>query len=444
MNILFNKKLLFVLVWFLPLTQAYSMNFSDRSIDYTLSNGLKVVLIKDTRSPVVVSSIWYKVGSSYEREGISGISHILEHLMFKGTKTMSPGEFSRKIKQIGGSENAFTGRDFTGYYQKVHKDYLEICLELESDRMNNLVFVQDEVSKEIDVVKEERRLRTDDQPISKLFEKINKQIFGMSRYGIPIVGTMDDIGSIKISDLKEWYDSYYTPSNAIVIIAGDIDFTKTKKMVEKHYGQIEDRKVMRSIGSINHKTSYEDILTYDKVSKPIVLMSYKHEPFSEDNKKEMYTLELLFELMDGSNSSRFAKNLVDKKMVAMNTFISFDTYSANDNLITLGGSPRSGITLNKFRDEILNEFKEFVKNGLEEGELEQVKSRLLANNIYKFDSVFYQVMQVGMLETKGYNWKLLDAYIEDINSIGEADLKKIANKIILNKEYLYSSILPKS
>jgi zinc protease len=441
---LLNKNLLFILVLLLPLPQAFSMNFSDRSIDYTLSNGLKVVLIKDTRSPVVVSSIWYKVGSSYEREGISGISHILEHLMFKGTKTMSPGEFSRKIKQIGGSENAFTGRDFTGYYQKVHKDYLEICLELESDRMNNLVFVQDEVSKEIDVVKEERRLRTDDQPISKLFEKINKQIFGMSRYGIPIVGTMDDIGSIKISDLKEWYDSYYTPSNAIVIIAGDIDFTKTKKMVEKHYGQIEDRKVMRSIGSINHKTSYEDILTYDKVSKPIVLMSYKHEPFSEDNKKEMYTLELLFELMDGSNSSRFAKNLVDKKMVAMNTFISFDTYSANDNLITLGGSPRSGITLNKFRDEILNEFKEFVKNGLEEGELEQVKSRLLANNIYKFDSVFYQVMQVGMLETKGYNWKLLDAYIEDINSIGEADLKKIANKIILNKEYLYSSILPKS
>ena len=441
---LLNKNLLFMLVLLLPLPQAFSMNFSDRSIDYTLSNGLKVVLIKDTRSPVVVSSIWYKVGSSYEREGISGISHILEHLMFKGTKTMSPGEFSRKIKQIGGSENAFTGRDFTGYYQKVHKDYLEICLELESDRMNNLVFVQDEVSKEIDVVKEERRLRTDDQPISKLFEKINKQIFGMSRYGIPIVGTMDDIGSIKISDLKEWYDSYYTPSNAIVIIAGDIDFTKTKKMVEKHYGQIEDRKVMRSIGSINHKTSYEDILTYDKVSKPIVLMSYKHEPFSEDNKKEMYTLELLFELMDGSNSSRFAKNLVDKKMVAMNTFISFDTYSANDNLITLGGSPRSGITLNKFRDEILNEFKEFVKNGLEEGELEQVKSRLLANNIYKFDSVFYQVMQVGMLETKGYNWKLLDTYIEDINSIGEADLKKIANKIILNKEYLYSSILPKS
>jgi|TARA_B000000475_G_scaffold111400_1_gene90176 zinc protease len=444
MNRLFNKKLLFVLVWFLPLTQAYSMNFSDRSIDYSLSNGLNVVLIKDTRSPIVVSSIWYKVGSSYEREGISGISHILEHLMFKGTKTMKPGEFSRKIKQIGGSENAFTGRDFTGYYQKVHKDYLELCLELESDRMNNLIFVQDEVSKEIEVVKEERRLRTDDQPISKLFEKINNQIFGMTRYGIPIVGTMDDIGSIKISDLKEWYDNYYTPSNATVIIAGDIDFIKTKKMIEKHYGQIEDRKVIRSVDSINHKISYKDILVRDKVSQPIVLMSYKHEPFSDDNKKEMYALELLFELMDGSNSSRFTKNLVDKKKVAMNTFISFDTYSANDNLITLGGSPRSGISIDQFKNEMLNEFEVFVKKGLEEGELDRIKSRLLANNIYKFDSVFYQVMQVGMLETKGYNWELLDTYINDINSINENDLKKIASKIILNKEYLYSSILPKS
>jgi zinc protease len=310
--------------------------------------------------------------------------------------------------------------------------------------MNNLIFVQDEVSKEIEVVKEERRLRTDDQPVSKLFEKINNQIFGMTRYGIPIVGTMDDIGRIKISDLKEWYDNYYTPSNATVIIAGDIDFIKTKKMIEKHYGQIEDRKVIRSVDSINHKISYKDILVHDKVSQPIVLMSYKHEPFSDDNKKEMYALELLFELMDGSNSSRFTKNLVDKKKVAMNTFISFDTYSANDNLITLGGSPRSGISIDQFKNEMLNEFEVFVKNGLDEGELDRIKSRLLANNIYKFDSVFYQVMQVGMLETKGYNWELLDTYINDINNINEDDLKKIASKIILNKEYLYSSILPKS
>ena len=191
--------LLPAIIWTLSTSTVFSMNFSDRTATFTLSNGLKVILIQDKRSPVVVSSIWYKVGSSYEREGISGISHILEHLMFKGTKNTKPGEFSKKIKEIGGSENAFTGRDFTGYYQKVHKDHLELSLRLESDRMQNLVFVQEEVDKEIEVVKEERRLRTDDQPISKVFERIGKQVFGMSGYGIPIIGTMSDINSIEIS-----------------------------------------------------------------------------------------------------------------------------------------------------------------------------------------------------------------------------------------------------
>ena len=436
--------LLILLACILPLSQAFGMNFSDRSVDYSLPNGLKVVLIQDKRTPVVVSSIWYKVGSSYEREGITGISHILEHLMFKGTKNTKPGEFSRKIKQIGGSENAFTGRDFTGYYQKVHKDYLELCLKLESDRMRNLVFRDDEVRKELDVVKEERRLRTDDQPISKVFEKIGNQVFGISGYGIPIIGSMDDISNTTINNLKEWYKNHYNPNNAIIIIAGDIEFHDTKKLVEKYYGKIENRKATQTVIPDNHESSFDDIIVADKVSQPIILMSYKHEPFSDLNKKEMYALELLFELMDGSNSSRFTRNLIEKKKIAISTFISYDTYSARDNLITFGGSPRIGISPERFKKEMLNEFEDFVSSGLNDGELDQVKSRLLAGNIYKFDSVFYQVMQVGMLETKNYNWELLDSYIMDINSINESDLKNVAKKIIINKKYLYSLIEPQS
>ena len=292
-----------ILFWFLATSAAFGMNFSDRTDAYVLPNGLKVVLIQDKRSPVVVSSIWYKVGSSYEREGISGISHILEHLMFKGTKNTKPGEFSKKIKEIGGSENAFTGRDFTGYYQKVHKDYLELCLKLESDRMQNLVFVQDQVDKEIDVVKEERRLRTDDKPISKVFETIGQQVFGMSGYGIPIVGTMADIASIKISDLEEWYNNYYSPSNAIVIIAGDINFSKSRELVEKYYGEVQDRKVVKYINKINHTSSLEDILVSDKVSQPIILMSYKNKPEENFNiiplekiKKDWKILEMIVDI----------------------------------------------------------------------------------------------------------------------------------------------------
>jgi len=157
----------------------------------------------------------------------------------------------------------------------------------------------------------------------------------------------------------------------------------------------------------------------------------------------MYTLELLFELMDGSNSSRFTRNLIDEKKIAISTFISYDTYSARENLITMGGSPRKGVAPSVFKKELLNEFVEFIDNGLMEGELEQVKSRLLANNIYKFDSVFYQVMQVGMLETKNHNWELLDNYINDINAITEDDLKTVAKKVILDNKFLYSLIRPK-
>ena len=436
--------LLPAIIWALSTGTVFSMNFSDRTDTFTLSNGLKVVLIQDKRSPLVVSSIWYKVGSSYEQEGISGISHILEHLMFKGTKNTKPGEFSRRIKEIGGSENAFTGRDFTGYYQKVHKDYLELSLRLESDRMQNLVFVQEEVDKEIEVVKEERRLRTDDQPISKVFERIGKQVFGMSGYGIPIIGTMSDINSIEISDLKKWYSNYYSPNNATIIIAGDIDFINSRKLVEKYYGSIPSKEVLKSSNEISHERSLDDILVKDKVSQPIILMSFENDYFTNSNKKDMYSLELLFELMDGSSSSRFTKNLIDEKKIAISTFISYDTYSARKNLITIGGSPRKGVDTDQFRKELLKEFEDFINYGLTKDELEQVKSRLLANNIYKFDSVFYQVMQVGMMETKNHDWRLLDNYIQDINSINEDDLKAIAQKVIINNKYLYSLIRPKS
>ena len=266
----------------------------------------------------------------------------------------------------------------------------------------------------------------------------------MSGYGIPIIGTMSDINSIEISDLKKWYRNYYSPNNATIIIAGDIDFINSRKLVEKYYGSIPSKEVLKSSNEISHERSLDDILVKDKVSQPIILMSFENDYFTNSNKKEMYSLELLFELMDGSSSSRFTKNLIDEKKIAISTFISYDTYSARKNLITIGGSPRKGVDTDQFRKELLKEFENFITYGLAKDELELVKSRLLANNIYKFDSVFYQVMQVGMMETKNHDWRLLDSYIQDINSINEDDLKAIARKVIINNKYLYSLIRPKS
>jgi zinc protease len=419
------------------------MRFSDRIEEYTMQNGLKVILIEDNRSPVIVSSIWYRVGSSYEYSGVSGISHVLEHMMFKGTTNTSPGEFSKIIKEAGGSENAFTGRDFTGYYQKIHKDYLELCLKLESDRMANLVFRDDEFKKEVEVVKEERRLRTDDKPVSKVFEKIGLQAFGMKNYGIPIIGTMKDLSSIEISDLKKWYKNYYVPNNATLILAGNFDSSKAKSLIKKYYGNYDKKKILDYSNDYTHKISFNEILVEDKVSDPMILLSFKNKSFNASDKKEIYAMELLLELMDGGLSSRFTKNLIDENKIALNTFISYDSYSRKDGLITLGGSPRKGVSATDLKMAFLNEFSVFIKNGLKDNELTNTKSRLLANKIYEFDSVFYQAMQVGMLETKNFDWRLLDEYVDDINAITETDLINAAKKIV-NSNYIYSLIEPES
>ena len=418
-----------------------SMKFSDRIEEYVLANGLKVILIEDKRSPAIVSSIWYNVGSSYEYPGISGISHVLEHMMFKGTKNTQPGDFSKRIKEVGGSENAFTGRDFTGYYQKIHKDYLELSLKLESDRMSNILFSEEEFRKEVEVVKEERRLRTDDKPISKIFEKIGLQAFGMKNYGIPIIGTMDDLNNIKVSDLKKWYANYYVPNNATLILAGNFESNNAKSLIKKYYGNYSKQKVINYSKVNEHEISFDEITVKDKVSQPIVLLSFKKKSFSVEDKKELYAMELLLELMDGGLSSRFTKNLIDDNKIALNTFISYDSYSRKDSLVTLGGSPRTGVQPEDLRTALINEFSIFIKNGLKKNELLNTKSRLLANNIYEFDSVFYQAMQVGMLETKNLDWRLLDEYVDDIDSITEKDLINAAKKII-SSDYIYSLIEP--
>ena len=237
------KKIILLSLIFISL-EVYSsvaVKFSDRIEVYSLPNKLKVILLEDKRNPIAISSIWYKVGSSYETKGKTGISHVLEHMMFKGTQKIKAGEFSKIIKKFGGSENAFTGRDFTGYYQKVNKIYLEKCLEMEADRMANLVLKQSDFEKELNVVKEERRLRVDDRPIPKAFEKILQQAFGYNEYGIPIIGTMDDLSNLELDDLQSWYKKFYTPENATLIIAGDIDKVAVKQLIEKYFLPIKNK-----------------------------------------------------------------------------------------------------------------------------------------------------------------------------------------------------------
>ncbi len=418
------------------------IKFSDRVDEHMLSNGLKVILVEDKRSSSVVNSVWYKVGSSDEVIGKTGISHILEHMMFKGTKNLLPGEFSRIVKKMGGSENAFTSKDFTGYYQKIHPDNLEKCIELESDRMRNLKLTNKEISSELKVVQEERRLRTDDNPVSKTFEKIMLNAFGMNQYGIPIIGTMNDIKNITKKDLQDWYDMYYQPNNAIVIIAGNFDKTNALNLVKKYYGKIKNTSEI-SRNKLSNKfitEPYFDIV--DNVSKPIIFVSYKKNAFEKENLLEAYALDLFVEIMDGGYSSRLTKALVERDKIALDVFISVDIYNKYSNLITVGGTSRGKVSIEDFKGNILSQFSEDSINSITYDELNSAKSRIKAKNIFKFDSVFYQGMQIGMLETKDISWKVLDQYASDIQKINLDQVKSVAKKYFLTNDVLVTVLKP--
>jgi zinc protease len=407
-----------------------------------LSNGLKVVLIEDKRSPSVVNSIWYKVGSSHEASGKTGISHVLEHMMFKGTKTLKPGEFSSIVKKMGGTENAFTSKDYTGYFQKIHTTDLERCIELESDRMKNLRLDENELRSEIEVVKEERRLRTDDNPVSKTFEKIMLNAYGMNEYGIPIIGTMQNLGSISKNDLENWYKLHYQPKNAIVIIAGNFNADQVKGYIQKYYGRYENNKSSIKPNNKIEFSTKASFDVYDKVSKPIVFLSFKKPKFDKNRIRELYALDLFIEIMDGGYSSRLTKNLVDNQKVALDIFLSNDTYNQYPNLIIIGGTPRGKISPEELKLKILEQLSNESINSVTERELANAKARIKANNIYKFDSVFYQAMQVGMLETKDIGWENLDNYNSIIESISLDEVKESASKYFLNNKVFTAILRP--
>ena len=434
---------IFLMVLSISSTTAASIKFSERLHEYSLENGLKVILIEDKRSPAVINSIWYRVGSSDEVKGKTGISHILEHMMFKGTNKLGPGEFSSKVKEMGGTDNAFTSKDYTGYFQKVHQEDLERCIELESDRMVNLKLDEKQIAKEIKVVKEERRLRTDDNPISKTFEKIMINAFGMNNYGIPIIGTMQDIEGTTKEDLQSWYDSYYQPRNAIVIIAGNFDKTEAIKYIKKYYGSIENNK------SLNLKKSRADFSSRDfftiqeDVTKPVVFISFKKPKYSDEKQRELYALDLFIEIMDGGYSSRLTENLVNSKKVALDTFISNDTYNQHDSLIIIGGTPRGDVTPDEFKAYMLDEFSSDSIDSISQLELDSAKARIKSNSVFKFDSVFYQAMQVGMLETKNISWENLDKYDTISESITLDEIKSAGKSYILNNKPLVTVLRPK-
>lgn len=400
--------------------------------EYRLDNGLKVIVREDHRAPVVVSQVWYKVGSSYETSGITGISHMLEHMMFKGTENLAPGEFSRIISEAGGRENAFTGTDYTAYFQTLAADQLEVSLRLEAERMHRLKLAAEEFEKERRVVMEERRLRTEDRPTGLLYEQFNATGFLSHPYRNPVIGWMEDIEAYELADLQRWYEQWYMPSNAVLVVAGDVQPQAVLELARKYFADIPAGEPVapKPRGEIVQRGERRlEVKVPARV--PHLMLGY-HVPnlVADAEQNESYALDVLAGVLDGGESARLASRLRRGQEVAASASAGYRGVTRDPHLFTLSAVPASDHTLEELEAALRAEVQRLREELVTPEELARVQAQVVAGEIYERDSLFYQAMQIGLLETVGLPWQLLDEYVERIRAVTAEQVRAVARKYL--------------
>lgn len=440
-----QRPLGWIAIWLVPIAVVFSTPSYGQALtvhEFKLANGLKILVKEDHRSPVVVSQVWYKVGSSYEYGGITGISHMLEHMMFKGTDQYAPGEFSRIIAENGGNENAFTNRDYTAYFQTLDKSRLAISFEMEADRMRNLHLLDEELTKELQVVLEERRMRTEDNPRAKMYEYLMAMSYANSPYKNPVIGWPADIENYKVADLQAWYERWYAPNNATLVVVGDVDPDNVFRLVKKYFGALKPSVVetVKPRTEMPQKGERRMIVKL-RANLPSILMAYKVPVLNTiDDEQEAYALEVLAGILDGGNSARFSKQLVRGRQIAVSASASYDLSARLASLFTLSATPVEGVSAGimelALKEEVMRLHNELVLPD----ELARVKAQVLAQSVYERDSMFYQGMLLGIFEMVGLGWPKVAEYVEQINKITAVQIQAVAKKYLI-AEHLNVAIL---
>jgi zinc protease len=396
----------------------------------TLKNGLRIIVKEDKRAPTAVQMVWYRIGSMDEVDGASGVAHVLEHMMFKGTPSVGPGEFNKRVAAAGGRDNAFTSRDYTAYFQQVPKEKLDEMMQLEADRMRHLNVDAKEFAQEIKVVMEERRMRTDDNPQSKLFEQMNAVAFQSHPYRRPIIGWMNDLETMTAADAKGWYDTWYVPNNAYVVITGDVDHKAVFALAEKYYGPLEGRALpLRKPQIEPAQDGTRRINVKAPAELPVLIMGYK-APILRDIEQdsEPYALEMLSAILDGHDAARFNKKLVREDKVALSVGIDYDSTARGPGMLYLHGSPSEGRTVADLEAALRAEIARVQKDGVSPAELKRAKAQLLASEVYKLDSMFGQAMEIGQTESTGLSYRKLDRMLEKLQKVTAAEVQAVAKK----------------
>ena len=437
---------------FTPLLLALGLLLSGCSDTYdtTLANGMRVIVKEDHRSPVVVSQIWYKVGSQDEPQGLTGISHVLEHMMFKGTQRLKPNEFSKIIAEHGGRENAFTSYDYTAYYQQLEKSRLPIAFELEADRMQNLTLDPAEVRKEVQVVMEERRLRTEDQPEALVYEQLMAQAFQVHPYQHPVIGWMADLGRITTEDLTEWYRRWYAPNNATLVVVGDVKPREVVALVKKYFGDIPRREIERTPAPTEPPQSQERRTRVAAPAQvPYFLMGYHvpvHAPKSKASGQaadwEPYALSVLVGILDGGDSARFERELVRRQKIAAGLVTDYTAAARDPMLLLFGGTPAGGRKVQELEQAVRAQVERLRSEPVSTAELQRVKAQVVAQDVFARDSVFFQAMQLGRLAMADLDLELIDKRVKRIDAVTAEQVMTVAKKYLTDNNLTVAILDP--
>ncbi len=376
------------------------------------------------------------------RTGTTGVAHVLEHMMFKGTTDVPAGEFSKRIAAAGGRENAFTSYDYTAYFQQLHKSRLPLAMRLESDRMRNLLLKEKEFDKEVKVVMEERRWRTDDEPHSLMFEKLMATAYQEHPYQHPVIGWMNDLQNMSAADAQEWYKTWYAPNNATLVIAGDVKAHEVFALAQRYYGGIPAvRQPQRKAVGEAAQLGIKRITVKAPAELPYLIMAW-HAPTVRDAEKDWkpYALEVLAGVLDGNSSARLNKALVREQQVAMDVGAGYDSVARGPGLFIAGSDAARRQDGGRRGAALREQLALLVRDGVSAEELQRVKAQVMAGEVYKLDSVFYQAMQIGQLESVGLTHKAIPVMLQKLQEVTAQQVQDVAREIF-NDDRLTVAVL---
>jgi len=416
---------------------------------FTLANGMTLIVKPDRRAPTAVHMVWLRVGAMDEVDGATGLAHVLEHMMFKGTRTLKPGEFSRRVAALGGRENAFTAQDYTGYFQQIPAHRLADVMKLEADRFANNRWSDDEFRKELEVVKEERRLRTEDNPRALLFESLSAATFQAAPYRRPIVGWMSDLEALQPDDARAFYRRWYVPGNAAVVVAGDVDVAQVRRLAEQTYGRIPARAVpvrkpqgeppQRGLRRIDVKAPAEQ--AYVALAFKVPRLQSLHQPTPQDD--DALALTVLAAVLDGYSGARLDRALTQgTDRVADSAGASNGLLGRGPQLFVLDGVPAPGKSAAQVEAALREQVARVAREGISAAELERVKTQWVASEVYRRDSLFFQARELGNNWVLGLPLDTSEKLLARLRAVTAEQVQAVAARYFGDEQLTVAQLLP--